>query len=76
VGARGACVVGPILGKGVGRREVGAKDIMFLVETLPKLRFRDVPPFWSTHNLAGGSGVRGKADPIWVRKVFNCLRSL
>jgi hypothetical protein len=30
VGARGACVVDPILGKGVGRREVGAKDIMFL----------------------------------------------
>jgi hypothetical protein len=35
-----------------------------------------VPPFWSSCNLTGGFGVRGKADPNWVRKVFNCLRSL
>jgi hypothetical protein len=26
--------------------------------------------------MTGGFGVRGKAGPIWVRKVFNCLRSL
>jgi hypothetical protein len=30
----------------------------------------------SINNMTGGSSVRGKADPIWVRKVFNCLRSL
>jgi hypothetical protein len=27
-------------------------------------------------HLTGGSGTRGKADPNWVRKVFNFLRSL
>jgi hypothetical protein len=26
--------------------------------------------------MTGGSGVRGKAGPIWVRKIFNCLRYL
>jgi hypothetical protein len=26
--------------------------------------------------MTGGSGVRGKVDPIWVRKVFNCLHFL
>jgi hypothetical protein len=29
--------------------------------------------FWSSRNLTGGSGVSGKAGPIWVGKVFNCL---
>jgi hypothetical protein len=33
-----------------------------------------VPPFLSSRNLMGGSGVRGKAGLIWVIKVFNCLR--
>jgi hypothetical protein len=35
-----------------------------------------VPPFRSSHNLTGGSSVRGKAGPNWVKKVFNCFRSL
>jgi hypothetical protein len=34
-----------------------------------------VPPFCSSRNLTGGSGVRGKAGLNWVRKVFNCLHS-
>jgi hypothetical protein len=33
-----------------------------------------VLPFWSSCNLTGGSGVRGKVGLNWVRKVFNCLR--
>jgi hypothetical protein len=27
-------------------------------------------------HMTGGSCVRGKVGPIWVRKVLNCLRSL
>jgi hypothetical protein len=26
--------------------------------------------------LTRGSGVRGTADPVWVRNFFNCFRSL
>jgi hypothetical protein len=56
------------------------KNITFLAETLSKLRLFGTS--WSFHpihfqkHMTGGSGVRGKADPIWVRKVFSCLRSL
>jgi hypothetical protein len=32
--------------------------------------FMIVSPFWSSYNLMGGSGVRSKADLIWVRKVI------
>jgi hypothetical protein len=61
----------------VGKHGVGDKKIMFLAETLPKIAISMVvPPFRSSCNLTGGSDVRGKAGPNWVRKVFNCLRFL
>jgi hypothetical protein len=43
---------------------------------LSKLRFYGRSTFLSSCNPTGGSGVRGKVDPNWVRKVFNCLRFL
>jgi hypothetical protein len=33
-------------------------------------------PIYFQKHMTGGSNVRGKSDPNWVRKVFNCLRSL
>jgi hypothetical protein len=60
----------------VGKVGLGDKNVTFLAETLLNYDFMVVPPFWSLCNLTGGSSVRGKADPNWVRKVFNCLRSL
>jgi cellobiose-specific phosphotransferase system component IIC len=38
--------------------------------------FMVVLTFWSSRYLTGGFGVRGKAGPNWVRKVFNCVPSL
>jgi hypothetical protein len=32
--------------------------------------------FWSSFDLAGGSGVRGTVGLNWVRKVFKKTRSL
>jgi hypothetical protein len=54
----------------VGRREVCEKNITFFFRFL-----------WSFHllssrNLTGGSDVRSKASPSWVRKVFNYFRFL
>jgi hypothetical protein len=60
----------------VGKVGLGDKNVTFLAETLLNYDFMVVPHFWSLCNLTGGSSVRGKADPNWVRKVFNCLRSL
>jgi hypothetical protein len=36
----------------------------------PNYDFYGRSTFWSSCNLTGGSDVRGKAGPIWVRKVF------
>jgi hypothetical protein len=52
--------------------------LVFFDRNAPKIEiFMVVPPFFlSLYNLTGGSGVRGKAGPNCVRKVFNCIRSL
>jgi hypothetical protein len=53
---------------------------MFLAETISKLRFSVLhnPSTLSTSKNIWqvGPRVRGKAGPVWVRKVFNCLRSI
>jgi hypothetical protein len=66
------------MGTRVGRCGVGEKNIMFLSETFFKLRFLVLhsPSSLSTSKMTGGPDVRGKVSPIWVGKVFNCLRSL
>jgi hypothetical protein len=69
--------VGPTWVNRVGKVMLGDKNIMFFGRNVPQIAvFIIVPPFLSSRNLTGGSGVRGKAGPNWVRKVFNCLRSL
>jgi hypothetical protein len=35
--------------------------------------FMAVSSFLSSCNLTGGTGVRGKVDPNWMGKVFNCF---
>jgi hypothetical protein len=61
----------------VGKTTSGEKiNSFFCKNALQIAIFMVVPPLWSSCNLAGGSGVRGKTDPNWVRKVFNCFRSL
>jgi hypothetical protein len=60
-----------------GKTNTGDKNnLFFLQKCSPNCVFMVVPPFWSSCNLTSGSGVRGKAGLNWVRKVFNCLRSL
>jgi hypothetical protein len=61
-----------------GRVGVGwvRKISRFWQKRSPNCDFYSCSTFWSSRNLTGGSGVRGKAGPNWVRKVFNCLRSL
>jgi hypothetical protein len=64
----------------VGTCVVGEKKISFLADILSKLLFFGTSysfhPIHFQKHMTGGSGVRGKTGPIWVRKVFNCLRSL
>jgi hypothetical protein len=58
---------------------VGEKKISFLAETLFKLLFFYLivlPPYPLKKHMTCGSGMRGKTDSIWVRKIFNYLRSL
>jgi hypothetical protein len=58
----------------------GEKVTRCFAERFSKLRFFVLhsPSTLSTSkkHMTGGSSVRGKAGPNWVRKVFNCLRSL
>jgi hypothetical protein len=69
--------VGPTWVHGVGKVMLGDKNIIYSVETLPKMRFYGRSNFFlSSYNLTGGSGVSGKASPNWMRKVSNCFRSL
>jgi hypothetical protein len=74
--AAGSSMSGPEAGMRAGRHRVGEKKIKILAEMLPKLQFYSRSTFLSSRTVTGGSNVRGKADPNWVRKVFNCLRSL
>jgi hypothetical protein len=48
---------------------MGEKKIDFGRNALQIVIFIVVPPFRSSCNLTSGSGVRGKTDPNWVRKV-------
>jgi hypothetical protein len=60
-----------------GKAGVGEKRISFFGRNaLQIVIVMVVPHFWSSGNMTGGSSVRGKAGPNWVRKVFNYLRSL
>jgi hypothetical protein len=58
----------------------GEKVTRCFAETLSKLRFFVLhSPYTlstSKKHMTGESSVRGKVGPNWVRKVFNCLRSL
>jgi hypothetical protein len=68
--------VGPV-GTAVGKAAYGCENKLLFGRNTPQIAiFMVVPPFLSSYNQTGGSDVRGKAVPNWVRKVFNCLRSL
>jgi hypothetical protein len=59
--------------------EVGEKKFVFGRNTLQIVIFLVLQSFHSIHfekQMTGGSDVRGKVGPIWVRKVFNCFHSL
>jgi hypothetical protein len=64
-----------------GMLSAGEKVTRCFAETLSKLRFflyfiALTPCHFQKKHMTGGSSVRGKTGPNWVRKVFNCLRSL
>jgi hypothetical protein len=61
-----------------GRTIIGSKIINFsFFRNVSQIAiFMVVPTFWSINYMTGESGVRGKTDPNWLRKVFNRLRSL
>jgi hypothetical protein len=68
---------GPDKNRWAGTHAVGDKNITFFGRNAPQIAISIVvPPFWSSCNLTGESDVRGKAGSNWVRKIFNCLRSL
>jgi hypothetical protein len=52
------------------------KKLRFWQKHFSNCDFYGRSTFLSSCNLTGGSDVRGKAGPNWVRKIFNCLRSL
>jgi hypothetical protein len=56
-----------------GSRGVGEKNITFFCRNA---YFIVLLPYPLQKHMTGGSDMRGKVGPIWVRKVFNCLRSL
>jgi hypothetical protein len=60
----------------VGRHGVGDKKIIFWQKRSPNCNFYNCSTFLSSRNPTGGSDVRGTVGPIWVKKIFNCLRSL
>jgi hypothetical protein len=51
------------------------KKLCFWQKRSPNCDFYGRSTFLSSRSLTGGSGVRGKADPNWVSKIFNILRS-
>jgi hypothetical protein len=58
----------------VGERTAGEKDITFFRRNTPQIAISMVIlPFWSSRNLTGESGVRGKTGSSWVRKVLIVL---
>jgi hypothetical protein len=52
------------------------KKLFFWQKRSPNCNFYNCSTFLSSRNPTGGSDVRGTVGPIWVKKVFNCLRSL
>jgi hypothetical protein len=73
----GVHVVGPDVGKVGGCSGRALETNYVFARNTPQVVISMVVPyFWSSRNLTSGSGVRGKAGPNWVRKVFNCLCSL
>jgi hypothetical protein len=75
-GGAGTVGVGPV-GTAVGKAAYGCENKLLFGRNTPQIAiFMAVPPFLSSYNQTGGSDVRGKAVPNWVRKIFNCLRSL
>jgi hypothetical protein len=60
----------------VGKHGVGdKKKLCFWQKRSPNCDFYGRSTFLSSRSLTSGSGMRGKADPNWVSKIFNCLRS-
>jgi hypothetical protein len=62
--------LGPMQVWRVGRRGVGEKKIVFGINTLQIAicrYFIVLPPYPLKKHMTCGSGVRGKASPIWLR---------
>jgi hypothetical protein len=77
VGRDGKGKSGPKVGTGAGTCGVSEKNITFFGINTPRIAIFMVGlPFWSSCNLTGGFGVRGKANPNLVRKFFDCFCSL
>ena len=73
---------GTLTGFGTGthacRRASGRvrKKLSFWQKHTPTRSFYGSPPPPTSLGPESGFGVRGTVGPVWVRKVFNCFRSL